>query len=227
MYALQQALRSETAYRPHILLVEDEPTVARGLKMVMDEEGYDVDWADTGLIALNKFRAKKFDLMVADLRLPDIDGMEVIERVRESRPETKVVIITGYPSVATAVRAVKIGVSDYLRKPFTDNEFIAAVDTAMNDQRRDSMEKLIVDTQEERLIQRQEVIRVLEKASQDSNFWQALMDRGSAVLQDYRLSNTAKAAILSGDLNWVQNNVGKLTEDQLLFIYKRLEREAW
>lgn len=227
MYALQQAVRSETAYRPHVLLVEDEQTVAKGLKMVMDEEGYDVDLADTGLIALNKFRAQNFDLMVADLRLPDIDGMEVIEHVRESRPETKVVIITGYPSVATAVRAVKIGVSDYLRKPFTDDEFMAAVGTAMKDRQKDSMEKLIVETQEERLIQRQEVIRVLEKASQDQNFWRGLMENGSEVLQDYRLSNTAKAAIISGDLNWIQVNIGELTEGQLMFIYKRLEREAW
>jgi len=227
MYALQQAIRSEPAYRPHVLLVEDELTVARGLKMVMDEEGYDVDLADTGLIALNKFRAKKFDLMVADLRLPDIDGMEVIERVMESRPETKVVIITGYPSVATAVKAVKMGVSDYLRKPFTDDEFMAAVDIAMKDRQKDSMEKLIVDTQEERLIQRQEVIQVLEKASQHPNFWQKLMENGSEALEGYRLSRAAKAAILSGDLNWIRENVGELNEGQLQFIYKRLEREAW
>lgn len=227
MYTQVQTIRTKRAYRPHILLVEDELSVAKGLKMVMDEEGYDVDLADTGLIALNKFRAKQFDLMVADLRLPDIDGMEVIEQVRASRPDTKVVIITGYPSVATAVKAVKIGVSDYLRKPFTDDEFIAAVDTALRDRQKDSMEKLIVETQDERLIQRQEVIRVLDKASQDMNFWQELMQNGSEALQDYRLSSTAKAAILSGDLNWIRLNIGELTEEQLLFIYKRLEREAW
>lgn len=227
MYALQQAVRSERAYRPHVLLVEDELTIARGLKMVMNEEGYDVDLADTGLIALNKFRAMKFDLMVADLRLPDIDGMEVIERAREMRPETKVLIITGYPSVATAVKAVKIGVSDYLRKPFTDDEFMTAVDVAMKDQQKDSIEKLIVDTQEERLIQRREVIQVLENASQHPNFWQKLMENGSEALEDYRLSRAAKAAILSGDLNWIRENVGELTDGQLQFIYKRLEREAW
>lgn len=227
MYALQQEVRSHAAYRPHVLLVEDEVTIARGLKMVMDEGGYDVDLADTGLVALNKFRTKKFDLMVADLRLPDIDGMEVIEHVREIRPETKVVIITGYPSVATAVKAVKIGVSDYLRKPFTDDEFITAVDTAIKDQQKDSLEKLIIDTQEERLIQRQEVIQVLENASQQPNFWQRLMEDGSEALKGYRLSRAAKAAILSGDLNWIRENVGELTEGQLQFIYKRLEREVW
>lgn len=223
----QLATRRNRVYRPHVLLVEDELSVAKGLKMVMDEEGYDVDLADTGLVALNKFRAQQFDLMVADLRLPDIDGMEVIEQVRASRPETKVVVITGYPSVATAVRAVKMGVSDYLRKPFTDDEFMTAVDTALGDKQAESMEKLLVETQEERVIQRREVIRVLDKAYQDNDFWKELMENGSEAMQDYRLSSTAKAAIISGDLNWIQLNIGELTEQQLMFIYKRLEREAW
>lgn len=228
MYALQQqAVRNEMAYRPHVLLVEDEVSVAKGLKMVMDEEGYDVDWADTGAIALDKFRTSQFDLMVADLRLPDIDGMEVIERVRESRPETKVVIITGYPSVATAVKAVSMGVSNYLRKPFTDDDFITAVDTAMKEQKKESLEKLITDTQRERVIQRKEVIQVLERATRQPNFWQNLMENGSETLKGYRLSNAAKAAILSGDLKWIRENVGELTEAQLQFIYNRLEREAW
>jgi DNA-binding NtrC family response regulator len=226
MYQMQTALRSEPAYRPHVLLVEDEFSVAKGLEMVMTEEGYDVDLANTGREALHKFWTKdNFDLMVADLRLPDIDGMEVIQRVKEKRPETKVIIITGYPSVSSAVQAVKMGVSDYLRKPFTDDELLTAVGTALKE--KGSMEELISETQKERLIQRQEVIRVLDRAYQNKTFWQKLMETGSEALQDYRLSRTAKAAIVSGDLNWIRENVGELNEQQLLFIYKRLEREAW
>ena len=227
MYTTQEAIGNEPTYRPHVLLVEDESTIAKGLEMVMREEGYEVDMADTGQGALKKFWAKDFDLMVADLRLPDIDGMEVIQRVRESWPETKVVIITGYPSVSSAVQAVKLGGSDYLREPFTDDEFITAVEKALEDREKSSMEELITETQSERLIQRQEVIRALERASQDQTFWHDLMEKGSEALQDYRLSRTAKAAIVSGDLNWIMENVGELTEEQLLFIYKRLEREAW
>jgi DNA-binding NtrC family response regulator len=226
MYQMQTALRSEPVYRPHVLLVEDEFSVAKGLEMVMTEEGYDVDLANTGREALHKFWTKdNFDLMVADLRLPDIDGMEVIQRVKEKRPETKVIIITGYPSVSSAVQAVKMGVSDYLRKPFTDDELLTAVGTALKE--KGSMEELISETQKERLIQRQEVIRVLDRAYQNKTFWQKLMETGSEALQDYRLSRTAKAAIVSGDLNWIRENVGELNEQQLLFIYKRLEREAW
>lgn len=227
MYNVQEVGRGKPAFHPHVLLVEDEFSVAKGLQMVMTEGGYDVDVADTGLGALDKFRAQEFDLMVADLRLPDIDGMEVVRSVMDSKPKTKVVIITGYPSVATAVKAVSMGVSDYLRKPFTDDDFLAALAGALKDKEKASLEYCLSATEQERLIQRQEVIKVLDQAYQDDKFWQDLMQNGSAALQDYRLSRAAKAAIVSGDLNWLRANVGELSEKQLLFIRKRLEREIW
>jgi DNA-binding NtrC family response regulator len=193
----------------------------------MREEGYEVDLADTGQGALDKFRASEFDLLVADLRLPDMDGMDVVQHVREKRPKTNVVIITGYPSVSSAVQAVRMGVSDYLRKPFTEDEFKTAVKSALKEKEKESMEELIVETQKERLIQKEEVTRVLERAYQNGEFWRELMEDGSEALKEYRLSRKAKAAILSGDLDWIRKNIGELTEEQLMFIYKRLEREAW
>ncbi len=222
-----QNVQTHAVYRPHVLLVEDEVTVARGLQMVMDEEGYVVDTTHTGRGALDKVRTNTFDLMIADLRLPDIDGLEVIQQVREARPETKVVIITGYPSISTAVEAVKMGVSDYLRKPFTEDEFKAAVVSALSQRKKDSMETLIRETQQERLIQKQEVMRVLARASESQSFWTDVTERGSEALKDFRLSRSAKAAIVTGDLKWITENVGDLTEEQLLFLHKRLEREAW
>lgn len=227
MTALQATTKMESSHRPHVLLMEDEINIAKGLEMVMREEGYEVDIALTGKGALDKFKGSEFDLLVADLRLPDMDGMEVIQKVREKQPKTNVVIITGYPSVSSAVQAVKMGVSDYLRKPFTEDEFKKAVKTALHKKEKESMEELIVETQKERLIQKEEVIRVLERAYQDESFWRALMENGSEALEGYRLSKKAKAAILSGDLEWIRKNVGELSEEQLMFIYKRLEREAW
>jgi len=224
---IQETIRNEESQRHHVLLVEDELSLAKGLAMVMREEGYDVDLADTGRDAIQKFGSNGFDLLVADLRLPDINGMEVIQHVRQKRPKTKVVIITGYPSVSSAVQAVKMGASDYLRKPFTDDEFMAAVRSALKEIERESIEELIVETQKERLIQREEVIRVLERASQDDEFWRKLVESGSEAMREYRLSPKAKAAIISGDLNWIKKNIGELTEGQLRFIYKRLEQETW
>ena len=227
MDRMQTIVRKEPAYRPSVLLVEDEFTVAKGLQMVMNDGGYEVDMTDSGKGALDKFRSRDFDLVVADLRLPDIDGMEVIQRVREKRPDTKVVIITGYPSVSTAVQAVKMGVSDYPPKPFTDDEFMAAVEEAVSYRAKGSTRSPVTETQKEQLIQRQEVIRVLERAHKNNAFWCDLMENGSEALRHYRLSYDAKAAIISGDLNWIQENVGELTEEQLVFMHRRLEREAW
>jgi len=214
-------------FQPHILLVEDEPSIAKGLQMVMNERGYEVDLALTGRDALDTFWASDYDLVVADLRLPDIDGMKVVEEVKEKRPDTKVVIITGYPSVPSAVQAVKMGVSDYLPKPFTDDEFKLALEGALQDKLDESMKSLIAEAEQERLIQKQEVVRVLDRTSRDAAFWRGLMERGSETLADYQLSSEAKAALVSGDLRWIRDNIGEMTLEQLMFIYKRLEREAW
>jgi YesN/AraC family two-component response regulator len=186
-----------------------------------------VDLARTGRAALEKFSQKIFDLLVADLRLPDIDGMEVIKTVKEKRPEMEAIVITGYPSVASAVTAVKLGVHEYLRKPFTQDEFMVAVEAALKKKEEATLEAILVRTEKEMLIQEKEVIRVLNRASEDIEFWRELMETGSQALQGYHLSMEAKGAIVSGDLNWIKKHIGELSREQLRFIYKRLEREAW
>lgn len=226
MNQLQTMTRTEPQMHPYILLMEDEVNLAKGLQMVLKEDGYNVDWALTGRSALDKFDRQYFDLLVADLRLPDIDGMEVIKQVKSKRPETEAIVITGYPSVSSAVESVKLGVYEYLRKPFTDDEFKNAVEGVFK-RKETTIEKIIVKTEEDRLIQKQEVIRVLDRTSKDKGFWRELMEQGSNALGDYRLSTEAKGAIVSGDLNWFKKHIGELTKEQLAFIYKRLEREAW
>ena len=83
------------------------------------------------------------------------------------------------------------------------------------------------ETEEEKLIQKREVLGVLSRTAEDTDFWCDLMENGSLALANYQLSSEAKAAIASGDLKWINENVGELTQKQLMFIYKRLEREAW
>lgn len=213
----------------HILLMEDESSVARGLEMILTEEGYSVDLAMTGKKALENFDSKGCDLLVADLRLPDINGMDVIKQVKTKKPETEVIVITGYGSVSSAVEAMKVGVKDYLSKPFTDDQLIHAVENALEEKKEKSVKKQFLDfeSKEGKLIQKREVMQVLDRTAEDSQFWKDLMENGSEALEDYRLSTEAKAAIISGDLKWINEHVGELTQRQLMFIYKRLEREAW
>ena len=214
---------------PHILVMEDEETVARGLEMVLEEEGYDVDLAFTGARALETFARGDIDLVVADLRLPDSDGLEIIKIVKERKPETEVVIITGYSSVSSVVDAMKIGVADYLPKPFTENEIKVAISNALNKERSAAEEKSETSPEitEENLIQKREVLEVLERTNRDVEFARNLLEGDSSALNEYVLSWAAKAAITSGDLNWLNRNVGELTDEQMIFVNKRLQREAW
>ncbi len=220
---------SEDPGHPRILIMEDEPSLAEGLKMVLSEQGYRVSLADTGIRALGSLTGKNYDLMVADLRLPDMDGMEVLRLIKETKPETEVIVMTGYASVVSAVESMKLGALDYLPKPFTEDEFKAAVAKAVKVKKEAVPEVKVAPavTEQERLIQRREVSRVLDRTTQDRSFWRDLMEVGSEALSGYHLSNEAKAAIVSGDLRWINQNVGELTQKQLMFIYKRLEREAW
>jgi DNA-binding response OmpR family regulator len=229
MAALQEHLVRKYDIPPNILVMEDDFNVAKGLEMVLTEEGYEVNLAGTGELAMKAFREKKFDLLVADLRLPDINGMEIIKQVKEQKPETEVIVITGYGTTAIAVEAMKIGVHDFLPKPFTEDQITTAIAGALLSQEEKAGKTKIkkAATEEERLIQKREVLQILNRTAEDSDFWKDLMENRSIALEGYQLSNEAKAAIFSGDLKWINANVGELTQKQLMFIYKRLEREAW
>ncbi len=113
--------------KQRILVMDDEVNVAKGLQLILGEAGYEVDWVETGGQALEKCRQKTYDLMLADLLLPDLDGLEVIKTVKQLWPQTGIIVITGYATVASAVEAMKLGAWDYLEKPFTDEEIMAAI----------------------------------------------------------------------------------------------------
>ena len=210
----------------HILVMEDDLNVAKGLEMTLTEAGYDVCVAGTGRIALEALKDEHFDLLIADLRLPDTNGMEVIRQVKELEPKTEVIAITGYPTTAIAVEAMKLKVNDFLPKPFNEDQIKTAVSKALH-ARKERPTVEAAKTEEEKLIQKREVTEVLNRTADDSKFWASLMENGSEALKTYTLSSEAKAAILSGDLRWINQNIGELTQKQLMFIYKRLESEAW
>lgn len=167
MNQIAKTMRDGSASLPQILLVEDESSVAKGLQMALTEEGYGVDVAMTGQSALDTLTSKGFDLLVADLRLPDIDGMEIIRQVKDERPETEVIVITGYANVSSAVEAMKTGAVEYLSKPFTEGEFKSAVKEALKGKIGIHGKGVIKDgrSDEERAIQKREVVNILKRDS--------------------------------------------------------------
>ena len=212
--------------QPHILVMEDDRAVAKGLETTLTEEGYNVYVAGTGQLAMSALKDEHFDLLIADLRLPDVNGMEVIRQAKELDPKTEVIAITGYPTTAIAVEAMKLKVNDFIPKPFDEDKIKTAVGKALH-ARKERPTVNAAKTEDEKLIQKREVAEVLTRTADDSKFWLSLLENGSQALKTYTLSSEAKAAILSGDLSWINRNIGELTQKQLMFIYKRLESEAW
>ncbi|MBM4287422.1 MAG: response regulator [Deltaproteobacteria bacterium] len=229
MSAVHTAASRAAEQTPTILIMEDETNVAKGLKLILDEEGYQVDWADSGARALELFQQKQYDLLLADLRLPDIDGIEVIKEVKHQKPRTGVIVITGYSTVNSAVEAMKLGASDYLQKPFTDDEIRTAIHEALAIEatfRPAPQVAVPVVNETALLLQKREVFRVLNRTADDKSFWQDLMDMRLEALDHYKLSPEARTAILTGDLRWINDNVGELTQKQLRFIFQRQQNEV-
>jgi len=119
--------------RPRILVVDDDSTVRESCKRILSECGYDVETAASGKEGLERATRGYFDCALLDLKMPDVDGMEIVRDARANRCNMAVLIITGYGSTNTAAEATRLGVSDYLCKPFTPEEISRAVERALDE----------------------------------------------------------------------------------------------
>ncbi|WP_028580314.1 response regulator [Desulfogranum japonicum] len=110
-----------------ILVLDDEPIVTKRLKPILMQKGYYVETFVKSSEALERFRTHPFDLVITDLKMEGIDGMEFLSEVKDMKPETEVIVITGFATMETAKESFRKGVLDFLAKPFTFGELLAAV----------------------------------------------------------------------------------------------------
>ena len=110
-----------------ILVVEDDSLLAQGLTRILSRAGHAVDQAENGLQADKALRAAPYELVVLDIGLPDIDGFEVLRRLRRRHAATNVLVLTARDAVEDRVHGLDLGADDYLTKPFSVNEFEARV----------------------------------------------------------------------------------------------------
>ncbi len=101
-----------------ILFVDDDKAILSMVERYLTREGYPVQLIDSGRKALELLKKKHFDIVFTDFKMPEFDGIELLSAIKEYRPETEVVIVTGHGTMETAIRAMKIGSYDYLQKPF-------------------------------------------------------------------------------------------------------------
>jgi len=114
-----------------VLVIDDEVAVNNNIRKILLRKGYDVEQAITKDEALQKIEEREYTLILLDLRIPGVKGLELLETIRERRPDTKVIIITGYANIETAVETAKLGAIDFLSKPFTPNEIRTAAENAL------------------------------------------------------------------------------------------------
>ena len=110
-----------------ILIVEDDNKMRYALRHILSKEGYCVKAVASGEEALSEARDEDFELVITDLKLPGMDGMDVLKSVRASKPHTSVVMVTAYATVDSAVEAMKEGAEDYVAKPFNIEEIRVVV----------------------------------------------------------------------------------------------------
>jgi len=114
-----------------ILIIDDERTICDGTRLCLSESGYKVDACLTGQEGIRALQAADYDLLLLDMKLPDMNGMDILRKIRKDNPSIYIIVMTGYSTVANAVEAMKLGAFDYLSKPFTDDELRISVTRAL------------------------------------------------------------------------------------------------
>jgi len=136
-----------------ILVIDDEETIRKTLSLILSHAGYVVDTAENGKQAIEKAEANFYNLALVDVRLPDMDGTELLIAMRETTPKMVKIILTGYPGLQNAVKAINNGVDYYLIKPANTDELLRVIKESLNIQAHEAEtdEKKIVQFVETRL----------------------------------------------------------------------------
>jgi len=139
---LSETSMSESA---RILVIDDDENIRKGLTMILESKGYAVDLATDGAEAIRKSRERFYNVSLIDIRLPDMDGVELLRAMREGVPKMVKIIVTGYPSQENAIKAVNDGANGYIIKPVKTEELLSLIEKHLKkqqDERKYSEEKV-------------------------------------------------------------------------------------
>lgn len=128
-----------------ILIVDDDENIRKVLTMILEDEGYSVDQAETAKQAIEKTKKNFYNIALIDIRLPDMEGIELLTKMKDTVPRMRKIIITGYPTLQNAIEAVNRGADAYILKPFDVNKVLATIKEQLRKQeeeRQYSQEKV-------------------------------------------------------------------------------------
>ena len=201
-----------------MLVIDDEQIVLDSVKKILVQENYEVEISLNGSQGLEMAERDEVDVVLTDIRMPDIGGMIVLREIKRVKPFLPVVIITGYASVQSAVQVMKLGAADYLEKPFKPEDLIRVVAFALN---RSSLK----DAEEYAVTHRAELLKVLDRAASDKNFVTDLLHHWADALDAYDLTSAERLALLTGDVEGIEECTGPLTPNQRNWLEQPLSAE--
>ena len=117
-----------------ILIIDDDENIRKVLATILEEEGYIVETAETGKMAIEKTGTKTYNLALIDIRLPDMEGIELLTRMRPTTPKMQKIIVTGFPTMQNAVGAVNRGADGYILKPFNVEKVLKIIEEQLKKQ---------------------------------------------------------------------------------------------
>lgn len=141
----------------HILVVDDEKAVRDSLEDILELEDYGVDAVATGEEALETINEQDYDLMLLDIKMPGISGIEVMRQARRQAPQTKIIILTGHGSLESAIEALRSGASDYILKPYDSEDILASIGRALSEKAEKQRKEMLIEQLESSLDQLKDV----------------------------------------------------------------------
>ena len=111
-----------------ILIIDDEEVICNACHLILSEKGHTVERKMDGAAGLKALYSNSYDVILLDMMLPDMEGMEILKTIKQKTPQAGVIVITGYSTVANALKAMKLGAADYLSKPFSEDELLASIE---------------------------------------------------------------------------------------------------
>ena len=135
---MKKVKRTKTGkIRPSILVIDDDEGIRKTLTKILTEKGYSVDSAETGREAIRKTNVKFYNMALIDIRLPDMDGVELLRKIKATKPKMRKIIITGYPTLQNAVEALNKGADAYIMKPLEMEKVLATIKEQLEKQRKE------------------------------------------------------------------------------------------
>ena len=203
-----------------VLVIDDDQRVLDLISAILADDGYEVDLSLSGLQGLEWAIQRNYDIVITDIRMPDISGMKVLRDIKMAKPSLPVIIISGHATIHSAEHAMKLGAAEYLEKPFSCSQLRDTVTSVM----------AIPSSQnsgQQHVIHKEAILKVLERAAFDNEFVFSLLNEGVDALDEYELSGPEKLAILTGDIAWIEDKVGSLTPAQRRWLDLSKQSGIW